>query len=100
MLAIGDSVQPLSIAGFNLGEYASTSLTDESRTIDVYANRQLEQALEQSSGGEQSRFASRHRCALRPSQRAQPLGSAASAAQPRRHAEAARQRDRFFHPLL
>lgn len=39
------SVQPLAIAGFNLGEYASTSLTDEARTIDVYANRQLEQAL-------------------------------------------------------
>ena len=39
------SVKPLAIAGFNLGEYASSSLTDESRTIDVYANRQLEQAL-------------------------------------------------------
>ncbi|HKV25096.1 MAG TPA: M1 family aminopeptidase [Candidatus Acidoferrum sp.] len=39
------SVQPLAIAGFNLGDYASTSLTDASRTIDVYANRQLEQAL-------------------------------------------------------
>jgi len=39
------SVKPLAIAGFNLGEYASSSLTDEARTIDVYANRQLEQAL-------------------------------------------------------
>ena len=39
------SEKPLSIAGFNLGEYASNSITSESRTIDVYANRQLEQAL-------------------------------------------------------
>ncbi len=39
------SVKPLAIAGFNLGEYASSSLTDEACTIDVYANRQLEQAL-------------------------------------------------------
>ncbi|MGC2830845.1 MAG: M1 family aminopeptidase [Candidatus Acidiferrum sp.] len=39
------SVKPLAIAGFNLGEYASSSLTDDSRTIEVYANRQLEQAL-------------------------------------------------------
>jgi len=39
------SDKPLSIAGFNLGEYASSSITSESRTIDVYANRQLEQAL-------------------------------------------------------
>jgi hypothetical protein len=39
------SDKPLAIAGFNLGEYASSSLTAETRTIDVYANRQLEQAL-------------------------------------------------------
>jgi Peptidase family M1 domain len=39
------SDKPLAIAGFNLGEYASSSLTHEARTIDVYANRQLEQAL-------------------------------------------------------
>ncbi len=39
------SIKPLAIAGFNLGEYVSTSLTDDARTIDVYANRQLEQAL-------------------------------------------------------
>jgi len=39
------SDKPLSIAGFNLGEYASNSITTESRIIDVYANRQLEQAL-------------------------------------------------------
>jgi peptidase M1-like protein len=39
------SEKPLSIAGFNLGEYASNSVTIDSRTIDLYANRQLEQAL-------------------------------------------------------
>jgi hypothetical protein len=39
------SDKPLAIAGFNLGEYASSSITAETRTIDVYANRQLEQAL-------------------------------------------------------
>ncbi|HEY2545037.1 MAG TPA: M1 family aminopeptidase [Candidatus Acidoferrum sp.] len=39
------SEKPLSIAGFNLGEYASNTIVSESRTIDVYANRQLEQAL-------------------------------------------------------
>jgi hypothetical protein len=39
------SEKPLAIAGFNLGEYASSSIAAESRTIDVYANRQLEQAL-------------------------------------------------------
>ncbi len=39
------SVKPLAVAGFNLGEYASSSVNTEARTIDVYANRQLEQAL-------------------------------------------------------
>jgi hypothetical protein len=39
------SAKPLSIAGFNLGEYASTSLASGAHTIDVYANRQLELAL-------------------------------------------------------
>jgi len=39
------SAQPLSVAGFNLGEYASTSLSAEGRNIEVYANRELEQAL-------------------------------------------------------
>ncbi|MGB7280713.1 MAG: M1 family aminopeptidase [Candidatus Acidiferrum sp.] len=39
------SAKPLSIAGFNLGDYASSSVTDDARTIDVYANHQLEQAL-------------------------------------------------------
>jgi len=39
------SANPLSIAGFNLGDYISASNSTQSRTIDVYANRQLEQAL-------------------------------------------------------
>ena len=36
---------PVPEAGFNLGEYASTSLPSENRTIDVYANKQLEEIL-------------------------------------------------------
>jgi hypothetical protein len=32
-------------AGFNLGEYALSSVTTGDRTVDVYANRQLEQAI-------------------------------------------------------
>ena len=36
---------PQSVAGFNLGEYASASLLSGSHSISVYANRQLEQAL-------------------------------------------------------
>jgi hypothetical protein len=39
------SDKALAIAGFNLGEYASSSISAQARTIDVYANRQLEQAL-------------------------------------------------------
>jgi hypothetical protein len=37
--------RPASVAGFNLGEYAFASLASSGYTIDVYANRQLEQAL-------------------------------------------------------
>lgn len=36
---------PVPEAGFNLGEYASSSLSSETRTIDVYANKQLEEIL-------------------------------------------------------
>lgn len=39
------SNQPVSEAGFNLGEYAVASVTSADRTIDVYANRQLEQSI-------------------------------------------------------
>jgi hypothetical protein len=44
-LAHWTTSQPVPEAGFNLGEYASSSLSSENRFIDVYANRQLEQAL-------------------------------------------------------
>ena len=37
--------KPASVAGFNLGEYAFASLSSNSYSIDVYANKQLEQAL-------------------------------------------------------
>ena len=36
---------PVPEAGFNLGEYASSSLTSETHSIDVYANKQLEEFL-------------------------------------------------------
>jgi hypothetical protein len=36
----------LSVAGFNLGDYASASFASGSRTIDVYANRKLEKNLQ------------------------------------------------------
>jgi hypothetical protein len=43
--------QRLPVAGFNLGEYASTSLSSAAHSIDLYANRQLEQALDNRLGG-------------------------------------------------
>jgi Peptidase family M1 domain len=43
--------KPVSVAGFNLGEYASASLSSESHTISVYANRQLEQSLDRRLSG-------------------------------------------------
>ncbi|HYL84098.1 MAG TPA: M1 family aminopeptidase [Candidatus Angelobacter sp.] len=36
---------PISVAGFNLGEYASASISSAGHSIDVLANRQLEQDL-------------------------------------------------------
>jgi hypothetical protein len=39
------SEKPLPVAGFNLGEYASASLTDGAFSVDVFANHELEQAL-------------------------------------------------------
>ena len=38
--------KPVSVAGFNLGDYISTSLASETRSVDVYANRQLERSLD------------------------------------------------------
>ena len=35
----------VSVAGFNLGDYASASVSTGDRSIDLYANRQLEQEL-------------------------------------------------------
>ena len=37
--------KPASVAGFNIGEYASASVSLRGHTIDLYANRQLEEAL-------------------------------------------------------
>jgi hypothetical protein len=37
--------QPVPVAGFNLGEYAVTSITTANRSVDVYANNQLEAAI-------------------------------------------------------
>lgn len=37
--------RPLSVAGFNLGEYAFASFSSFGYSVDVYANRQLEAAL-------------------------------------------------------
>jgi hypothetical protein len=39
------SEKPVSVAGFNLGEYATSSVTSANYSIDVYANRQVEQQL-------------------------------------------------------
>jgi Peptidase family M1 domain len=37
--------KPVSVAGFNLGEYASSSVTSANYSIDVYANHQVEEQL-------------------------------------------------------
>jgi hypothetical protein len=37
--------KPSSVAGFNLGEYASASVSSGVRSVELYANHQLEQAL-------------------------------------------------------
>lgn len=37
--------KPISVAGFNLGEYLSASLNSKTYSIEVYANRQLEKSL-------------------------------------------------------
>jgi hypothetical protein len=39
------SEKPASVAGFNLGDYATVSVASAGRSVDVYANRQLEQSL-------------------------------------------------------
>jgi hypothetical protein len=42
--------RPVSVAGFNLGDYASSSLTSGARSVEVYANRQLERAIDSRLG--------------------------------------------------
>jgi hypothetical protein len=37
--------KPVSVAGFNLGEYATFSVASGGHSIDVYANRELEQSV-------------------------------------------------------
>ncbi len=37
--------KPISVAGFNLGEYASSSVASGTHSVDVYANRELEEDL-------------------------------------------------------
>ncbi|HKV60993.1 MAG TPA: M1 family aminopeptidase [Candidatus Acidoferrum sp.] len=39
------SEKPISVAGFNLGEYASVTVNSGAHSIDVYANRELEEDL-------------------------------------------------------
>jgi len=39
------SAQPVPQAGFNLGEYAVASVTSSNHTVEVYANKQLEEAI-------------------------------------------------------
>jgi hypothetical protein len=39
------TAKPVAIAGFNLGEYASTTVNSSNYSIDVYANHQVEQEL-------------------------------------------------------
>jgi hypothetical protein len=58
---------PVPEAGFNLGEYASTSLSSENRTIDVYANKQLEEFLRSRlSAPTPPEHASRHSSIMKP----------------------------------
>ena len=40
------SEKSVSVAGFNLGEYVSTSLASGAPSVDVYANRQLERSVD------------------------------------------------------
>jgi len=39
------SEQPISVAGFNLGDYGSETVTDKNLRVEIYANRRLESAL-------------------------------------------------------
>ena len=37
--------KPMAVAGFNLGEYATSTVTSGGHSVDVYANRELEESL-------------------------------------------------------
>ena len=41
------TISPISVAGFNLGQYASAAVRNDRYSIEVFANRQLEQALKE-----------------------------------------------------
>jgi Peptidase family M1 domain len=43
--------RPVAVAGFNLGDYASTSVTSASYSVDVYANHHLEDSLKNRLSG-------------------------------------------------
>lgn len=58
---------PVPEAGFNLGEYASSSLSSENHTIEVFANKQLEEYLRSRlSAPTPSQDSSRHTPISRP----------------------------------
>jgi hypothetical protein len=47
--------RPVAVAGFNLGDYASASVSSSSHSIDVYANHNLEESLKNRiSGGDET----------------------------------------------
>ncbi len=48
--------KPASVVGFNVGDYASVSVPESRYSVDVYANRQLEQALTNRLSAEDERL--------------------------------------------
>lgn len=48
--------KPASVVGFNVGDYASVSVSESHYSVDVYANRQLEQALTNRLSAEDDRL--------------------------------------------
>jgi hypothetical protein len=80
--------KPISVAGFNLGDYLSVSVTDGPYSVEVYANRQLEGALSSRLAAPQPQLGpivtSRDRLIL------PPLGSLSTPAVPPSPADALR----------
>jgi len=87
------SEKPIPIAGFNLGDYASTSVASGGHSIDVYANRQLEQSLRNRLGvSDAGAFPGGVRPSLRiPASRVPTLPPAGSAPAPPSPADALKQ---------